>query len=312
MTRLETVGIVGLGRMGGGMCRTLLRAGIDVVAWDLAEPAREQARTDGARIAADPAALADLTRTVVLSLPDAHAVNDVLFGERGLIHDGSRVELVLDTSTTLPREARELAAAAAARGVEFLDAPLSGGVRGAETGTLAVMVGGSAEAFERARPVASIIGRTVVHCGPAGAGQVAKACNQLIVMATLEAVAETLVLADEAGLDPRRIREVLMSGLAASPILENQGLRMIERDFVPGGRCIFHLKDIATIRELATEAGLDLPVFDASAARMEQLVDACGGELDHSAIVTTVERRPLGRRDDAAPAAPAAPADQRH
>ena len=297
MTHIDPVGLVGLGHMGGGMCRTLLRAGRGVVAWDLAEGARERARADGARVAGDLASLGTEVRIVVLSLPDAHAVRDALFGANGLLGPASVVEVIVDTSTTFPHEARELAAEVAARSAGYLDAPVSGGVHGAETGTLAVMVGGSAADFERARTVMEEIGRTVVHCGTSGAGQIAKACNQLIVMATLEAVAETLVLADESGLDPRRVREVLMSGFAASPILENQGLRMIDRDFAPGGRCIFHLKDIATIRELAAETGLSLPVFDASSANMERLVHACNGELDHSAIVTTVERRPLGGRD---------------
>jgi len=282
--------------MGGGMCRSLLRAGREVVAWDLFPAAREAAGADGARIAADPESLASEIHVVILSLPDAHAVHDVLVGKRGLLATGSKVEVIVDTSTTFPSEARELAAEAAARGASFLDAPVSGGVRGAETGALSVMVGGSEAALERARPAIEPIGQTFTYCGPTGAGQVAKACNQLIVMSTLEAVAETLVLAQTAGLDPRRIREALLSGFAASPILEGQGLRMIERDFVPGGRSLFHLKDIATIREIAGDAGLELPGFEAAAANFRRLVEGGGGDLDHSAVVTLVEREPLGSR----------------
>lgn len=294
MTQFEPVGLIGLGRMGGGMCRSLIRDGREVVAWDLVAAACDAARAEGARIAADPAGLAAAVQVVILSLPDAHAVHDVLVGGRGILAAGSKIEVIVDTSTTFPSEARELAATAAAAGVAFLDAPVSGGVGGAETGSLSVMVGGKEADLDRVMPLIEPIGRTFTYCGPTGAGQVAKACNQLIVMSTVEAVAETLVLAQAAGLDPRRIRDALMSGFAASPILEGQGLRMIERDFVPGGRSLFHLKDIATIREIASHSDLALPGFEESAANFERLVNGGGGDLDHSAVVTVVEREPLG------------------
>jgi 2-hydroxy-3-oxopropionate reductase len=255
----------------------------------------KRARSAGAKTASDAATVGGRTRVILTSLPDAHVLQEVIFGSGGLLSGGRVPELIVDTSTVLPAEARAIAADLAARGVGFLDAPVSGGVQGAETGQLSIMVGGSTEDLERARPILESIARAVTHCGPVGAGQITKACNQLIVMATLEAVAETLVLADEVGLDPNRTREALLSGFAASPILEGQGLRMLRHDFAPGGKSVFHIKDIVTIRQLAQEASLELPGFEAAAAHIEQLVAGGSGDLDHSAVVMVVERRPLSR-----------------
>jgi 2-hydroxy-3-oxopropionate reductase len=197
----------------------------------------------------------------------------------------------VDTSTISPADARAIAAALVEHGVGFLDAPVSGGVRGAETGQLAIMLGGPAEQVERVRPILSTISKAAVHCGPVGAGEIAKACNQLVVMTSLEAVAEALVLARASGLDPWRVREALLMGFAASPILEIQGERMLRHDFAPGGKAIYHLKDIDTITDLASQAGVNLPGFEVAARQMGRLVEAGGGELDHSAVVTVVEPR---------------------
>jgi 2-hydroxy-3-oxopropionate reductase len=139
-------------------------------------------------------------------------------------------------------------------------------------------------------PILVSLARVVVHCGPAGAGQVAKACNQLIVMATLGAVAEALVMAKRAGLDPARVREALLGGYAASPILDIQGDRMLRRDFAPGGKAAYNLKDISTIRQMASSAALDLPVFEAAAEQMLRLINEGGSDLDNSALITVVER----------------------
>jgi len=281
-----TVGVVGLGQMGGAMCRTLLRAGWHVVAWDIAAGAVAAAVTAGAEAAASPAQVTTRAHVVITSLPDAHAVRAVTLGPDGIGTTGTADLVVVDTSTTSPAEARDLAADLAALGVGFLDAPVSGGVRGAETGQLAVMVGGAAELLERARPVLADIAKAVVLCGPVGAGQVTKACNQLVVMATHESVAEALVLAQSAGLDPWRVREVLMAGYAASPILEIQGPKMLQGDFAPGGRARFHLKDIVTIDELARDGGLELPAYAAAARQVQRLVERGGGDLDNSALIT--------------------------
>jgi 2-hydroxy-3-oxopropionate reductase len=164
------------------------------------------------------------------------------------------------------------------------------------------MVGGTAADLERARPVLESIGGTVVHCGPTGSGQVVKACNQLIVVATLGAVGEALVMARAAGVDPAAAREALLAGYAKSQVLEGQGLRMLTRDFTPGGKARFNLKDVAALSELSAETGVHTPVFTAAADYIRTLVDAGGGDLDHSAIVTVIEGATLASADPADPA----------
>jgi len=281
-----TVGFLGLGAMGDPMVRMLLSKG-----WHVLVAPRDPAKADGvvaagAELVADPAAIAARTQLVVTCVSDGHAVEDVLFGSRGLLA-GGRWEggLIADCTTTRPAEARAIADRLAAVGAAFLDAPVSGGPRGATQGTLSIMVGGRAEDLERARPVLEAMGSRVIHCGDQGAGQVTKACNQLIVMSTVTAVAEALRLAANAGLDPWVVREVLLGGYAYSPILEMHGIRMLTGDYAPGGRAIFHAKDIATIAEIAGEKDLDLPLFDAVRAQFERLFAMPGGpDLDHSAV----------------------------
>lgn len=289
--QLGTVGVIGLGQMGGAICRTLLRGGWRVVAWDVAKPAVDAAVEAGAAAASDPADVASRVPVIITSVPDAEAVRTVSLGDKGIVRGDCAGRLVVDTSTISPADARSLAADLAPHGVNFLDAPVSGGVRGAEGGQLAVMVGGLSEHFDRTRQVLLCIGKVVVHCGPVGAGQITKACNQLIVMTTHESVAEALVLAQASGLDPWRVREALLGGYAASPILEIQGPRMLRHDFVPGGKARYHLKDIAAITDLAREAGVDLPGFSAAARQIERLVDAGGADLDDSAVITVIEPR---------------------
>jgi 2-hydroxy-3-oxopropionate reductase len=285
----RTVGVIGLGQMGGAMTRTLLGAGWRVVAWDLAAPLMEAARAAGAEIAADPQDLARRCATVVTSLPDAAAVRTVVLGEHGLAAAGRRDLLVADTSTTTPAEARALAAACAEQRISFLDSPVTGGPAGAANAALGIMVGGDAAAFARAKPLFEVLGATIVHCGASGTGQVVKACNQLIVVATLGAVAEALVTARAAGVDPWVAREVLLAGYAASPILAGQGERMLRRDFAPGGKARFNVKDAVTLVQVSAETGIPLPVFGAAAGYIDALVAAGGGDLDHSAIVTVID-----------------------
>ena len=286
----RVVGLIGLGQMGRPMARTLVQAGWRVVAWDLLPAGIAAAVEDGSEVAANPAAVAAAAPVVVTSLPDIAAVRAVALGANGLASAGRQDLLLVDTSTATASDARALAADAAVAGIAFLDAPVTGGPGGAAAGRLGVMVGGEAADLERARPVLEAIGSTVVHCGPVGSGQVVKAANQLIVVATLGAVAEALFIAESAGVDPASAREALMAGYAASPILENQGGRMLRRDFAPGGKARFNLKDAAALAELSAATGVRLPVFEAAAGYIRALVDAGGGDLDHSAIVTVIER----------------------
>jgi 2-hydroxy-3-oxopropionate reductase len=224
-------------------------------------------------------------------LPDTPDVDLALFGERGVAGGIRPGSLVIDMSTIRPTEASRFAERLAAADVAMLDAPVSGGERGAIDGTLSIMVGGRDDAFRRARPILEILGGNVTHVGGSGAGQVAKACNQLIVGATIQAVGEALVLAAKAGVDPATVREALLGGFAGSKILEVHGQRMLRGDFAPGFRSALHLKDAGIVTETAEELGSPTPSFVVAAAALTELVATGRGDLDHSALVTLLEDR---------------------
>jgi 2-hydroxy-3-oxopropionate reductase len=296
MGNTNLVGLIGLGQMGGRMAKRFHIAGWRVVGWDPFAPAVAAAAADGLEPAANPGAVAAAAPIVITSLPDILALHAVAFGEGGIASAGHADRLIVDTTTLTPDQAREICSELAHRGIGFLDAPVSGGTAGADVGTLGIMVGGEAGLFERARPVLDVIGSKVVHCGPIGSGQVVKAVNQLIVVATLGAVGEALALARAARVDPGLAREVMLVGYAASPVLDNGGGRMISRDFAPGGKAAYNLKDIAALAELSAASGVRIPVFNAAAEYIKALVAAGGGDLDHAAIIDIIERE-SGRAD---------------
>jgi 2-hydroxy-3-oxopropionate reductase len=193
-------------------------------------------------------------------------------------------------STIDPEPTRRMAETLASGGVDMMDAPVSGGEKGAVEGTLSIMVGGSAEGFARALPLFKVMGSNIVHVGPSGAGQVTKACNQLVVAATIEAVAEALVLAERSGVDPAKVRQALMGGFAGSKILEVHGQRMLDRAFEPGFRARLHRKDARIVLDAAREGGSSIPSFEVVAAQLDRLVDDAGrGDLDHSALFTLLD-----------------------
>ena len=278
--------------MGGRMAKRFHLAAWGVVGWDSFEPAVAAAVAGGLEAAANPAAVAAAAPIVITSLPDIEALRAVMFGEGGVVSSGHADRLIVDTTTLTPDQAREVCGQLAHCGIGFLDAPVSGGTGGVDTGTLGIMVGGEAELFERARPVLDVIGSKVVHCGPIGSGQVVKAVNQLIVVATLGAVAEALVLAEAAGVDPALAREVMLTGYAASRVLDNGGGRMISREFAPGGKAAYNLKDIVALAELSAAGGVRIPVFNAAAEYIKALVATGGGDLDHAAIIDVIDRDP--------------------
>jgi 2-hydroxy-3-oxopropionate reductase len=182
----------------------------------------------------------------------------------------------------------------AARDVAMLDAPVSGGERGAIDATLSIMVGGDDDAVQRAMPLFRALGKTIVHVGPSGAGQVTKACNQLVVAATIEAVAEALLLAERSGVDPAKVREALLGGFAGSKILEVHGQRMLDRTFDPGFRIRLHRKDARIVEEAAAATGTPIPSFAVVAAQLQRAVEGGDGELDHSALFVELERTESG------------------
>ena len=221
----------------------------------------------------------------------------MLFDEDGVVREAATPTVVIDTSTLTPDAARRVHADLHAHAVAFLDAPVSGGPGGAAGGSLVIMVGGDREVLDRAGRLFQSLG-TVFHCGGPGAGQVCKACNQLVVVGTIELVAEALVLAEAGGLDPALVRSALMGGYAASRVLDLHGARMLSRDFAPGGRAKFNLKDIDAIEGLAAANGLALPAFAAAATQINRLIDGGGGDLDNAALITVLEDARMVPNDD--------------
>jgi 2-hydroxy-3-oxopropionate reductase len=285
----ERVGFVGLGIMGKPMARNLLEAGFGIVVHSRSPGPVDELVAAGAERGADPENVASRSDVVITMLPDTPDVELVLLGERGVVGGIRAGSLVIDMSTIRPLAAKGFAETFERRNVSMLDAPVSGGERGAIEGTLSIMVGGPAAALDRGRPFLEVMGSNVVHVGPAGAGQVAKACNQLVVAATIQAVAEALLLAKKAGVDPAKVREALLGGFAGSKILEVHGQRMLAGDFTPGFRSVLHRKDARIVRQTAEEVGSPVPLFEIAAQGLERLVEVGRGELDHAALVTLLE-----------------------
>ena len=236
MTDQERIGFIGLGIMGKPMAARLVRAGFPVVVYNRSAAAAEELASEGAETAGAPREVAERSDVVVTMLPDSPDVEAVMLGEDGVLAGAREGMLVIDMSTIAPATARAVHGAFAERRVEAVDAPVSGGEPAAVDGQLSIMAGGSEAAVARAQPIFDVLGKASTHIGPPGAGQVTKAANQVVVALTIQAVAEALTLAAKAGVDPARVREALLGGLAQSKILEVHGERMLEGRFDPGFR----------------------------------------------------------------------------
>ena len=282
------LGFVGLGVMGKPMARNLISAGHELVVHNRRPEPADELAAEGATAASSPREVAEQSDVVITMLPDSPQVTEVVVGENGVLAGASSGDLVIDMSTISPIVTREVAEAAAERGVTTLDAPVSGGEPGAIEGSLSIMVGGSDKDFERARPIFGAMG-VPRRVGPVGAGQVVKAANQVIVALNIEAVSEALVLCSKAGVDPGLAIEALRPGLAGSKVLEQKGRNFLEHDFKPGFRIELHHKDLGIALAAAREFGLALPVtslVDQMLAALE--VKGHGGD-DHSALLTLIE-----------------------
>ena len=286
-----TIGFIGLGIMGKPMARNLAKAGYALVLYNRSRGAVDElvAELPNARAAASPAEVAALAETVIMIVPDSPDVRDVVFGSKGLIESVNDKTLLIDMSTIAPGTAVEVHDAVVARGGAFLDAPVSGGDKGAIAGTLSIMVGGSDEAFQRATPCFEAMGKTIVHVGGPGAGQTVKACNQIAVAVNIAGLSEALVFGAKAGVDPAKVLDVLGGGLANSRVLETRGPGMIKDQFVPGFRVDLHRKDLNIIRTTAREQGSPLPVTAIVSQLMDSVSVAGNGDLDHSALMTAIE-----------------------
>ena len=286
---MARIGFIGLGVMGRPMAEHLVRAGHEVTVHNRSQgPVRALAEA-GAKAATSAAEAAGGAEVVITMVPDTPDVEAVVLGDRGVLEGARPGLLLIDMSTIRPDTAREVAEAAAARGVRFLDAPVSGGQAGAVEATLSIMVGGSAEDFQAARPLLETLGRTIVHVGPVGAGQTVKAANQLIVAGVIELVSEAIVLLEAHEVEMRPAVEVLAGGLAGNQVLERKAAGMLARRFDPGFRIDLHHKDLQIVQAAARDAGVAVPVTALVAQMLVSLRSLGRGGLDHGAILTLIE-----------------------
>lgn len=289
----HTIGFLGTGIMGIHMARRLAQAGYGVTAWNRTAAKAEPLREYGATIAGEGADAADGVDVAIVMVSDGPASDEVVLGTDG---SGGILGRMKDGATILVMSSIPVETAAAqgkaanARGVRYLDAPVSGGEPGARDGKLTIMAGGDADAFEHLQPVFAVMGRST-YVGPAGAGSLAKLANQVIVGNTIQTVAEALLLAEAGGADPNAVIEALKGGFADSPILQNHGARMIAGNFEPGGRCRIQLKDTKSAERLGSSYGLVMPMTGQARETYQNLVDNGQGDLDHNAAWLDLRRR---------------------
>ena len=285
----ETIGFIGLGVMGDPMAHNLIEAGHSLVVHSRSPEPVEALAKAGAEVASGPREVGERSDVVITMLPDSAAVESVVLGEDGVLAGATEGDLLIDMSTIHPTVAVAIARAAAERGVSALDAPVSGGDVGAQQGTLSIMVGGESGDVERARPLLEVLGKTIVHVGEPGAGQVVKACNQVVVAVTIAAVSEALVLGSKAGVDPERILDVLGGGLAANKVMEMRRTNFLEHDFTPGFRIELHHKDLNIALESGDAYGVPLPLTGLVQQYMRALRAKGHGGDDHSGLLQLVE-----------------------
>jgi 2-hydroxy-3-oxopropionate reductase len=283
------VGFIGLGIMGRPMARNLVQAGHRLIVLDRNPVPVAELVLLGAEVAETPGAVAARADVVITMLPDTPDVEEVALGPAGVLSGIRPGALYLDMSTVSPMLAERIAGAGAAKGIAVLDAPVSGGEVGAQKATLSIMVGGEAGAFERALPLFQAMGKNIVHCGGPGAGQIVKACNQILVALTIEGVAEALTLGARAGVDPAKIVQVLGAGLARCGILETRGARVLAGDFAPGFRSRLHYKDLRIALAAGQAYQSPLPATSVAHEMFKQMVISGRGDLDHTGLVDLLQ-----------------------
>ena len=283
------IGFIGLGIMGRPMALNLLKGGHRVSVWARRTESMQPLLDAGALGAAHPAELASKVDLVISMVSDAPDVRDVMLGEQGVARSAKSSLVAVDMSTILPAAARQIAEELKVLGIDFLDAPVSGGEVGAIAGTLSIMVGGSSAAFDSAKPAFECMGKNIVHVGDSGAGQVTKAANQIVTGVGVLTVAEALRFASKNGVDPAKVREALMGGFAYSRILENHGQRMLDRNFKPGFKSWMHQKDMNIVMQSAHELGMCLPATAAAAQMFNAMVGTGLGEEDSIAVLKLLE-----------------------
>ena len=284
------IAFIGLGIMGKPMALNLHKAGHTVFVHGRRAESMTPLCEGGCTRCDSPADAASKADVIIVMVSDTPDVEQVIFGEHGIVHGAKHGAVVVDMSTISPTATRRFAEDLRERGIEMLDAPVSGGDVGAINATLSIMVGGKPEVFERVKPVFEAMGKNIVLVGDNGAGQVAKACNQIVVAVTIEGVAEALSFARKNDVDPAKVRDALMGGFAGSRILEVHGKRMLDNDYTPGFKTKLHQKDINIVMQTAKELGLSLPGAALVMQHLNALMGTGNGELDSAAVMKIVER----------------------
>ena len=284
------LGFIGLGAMGRHMAGHLMAAGHSMVVYARRPESAAPLKAAGATVCESPAALAAQCEVVFTMVTASSDFECIVLGPRGLIEGAARGMVVVDMETISPAVARRVASRLAEQGIDMLDAPVSGGPMGAEQATLAIMAGGSAAVFEKVRPLFACLGKTITHVGDTGAGQITKACNQLALLVTAQGVAESLHLAGRLGADPAKVREIMLSGVAASRVMELFGKRMVTHDFANGIDTRLYHKDLGIVMGLAHESGLPLPAGSLVMQQINALMGQDRGRDDLAALITLLEK----------------------
>lgn len=276
--------------MGKPMAQHLLAAGYQLTVHNRSRAAIDELVRMGATAADSPREVAEHCTIVFTMLPDGPDVESVALGPDSLSTGAHTDLLMIDMSTISPLTTRHIADKLATQHVHYLDAPVSGGAEGAQAATLSIMVGGDFEDFQRAQPLFAVLGTTITHCGPIGAGQTVKACNQVLIALIIEAISEAFVLGAKAGVDPEIVLKVLSGGLAQNRFMDLRGASMIQHAFEPKGKAAFHLKDLRIVKQLAQTYDVVLPTGAIVEQLFSSLITNGGGDLDHSALLTVVEK----------------------
>jgi 2-hydroxy-3-oxopropionate reductase len=283
------VGYIGLGLMGKSIARNILKAGFPVTVHNRSRGVVDELVAEGAKAAGSPAEVAAQVDVVFTNLPDSPDVEMVALGESGIIEGAHEGLIFIDNSTIKPATARHIATKLAEKGVFALDAPVSGGDIGARNGTLAIMVGGDASALEKVMPALMAMGKTVTHVGEAGAGQIAKAANQIMVAAQMVAMGELLVFAQKAGADPQKVVAAIKGGAAQCWSLDVKPPRLFSGNRTPGFKAYMQAKDLNIVLETAREYGVPLPGTAENAQMFNAMLQMGMGELDNSAVIGVIE-----------------------
>jgi len=287
---METVGYIGLGIMGRPAALNLLKAGYQVNVYARRAESMQPLTEAGATACESPADVAAKSDIIFTNVSDTPDVEQVILGANGVIEGVRKGSVVVDMSTIAASATRDMAAQLKAKGADMLDAPVSGGEKGAIDGTLSIMVGGDENVFDRVKPLFEVMGKNIVLIGGNGAGQVAKACNQVVIAQAISAIGEAFLLARKSGVDPYKVREALLGGFAGSRALESHGLRMLDRNFAPGFKAKLHHKDMRIVLDEAQKLGLALPGAAMVTQSLNALMGADMGEDDSISIYRLQEQ----------------------